>query len=259
MSDSSTAPVLVERDGTIVTISLNRPDRGNGLNRAMCDSLQAATRGLTHDPSVTAVIMRANGPRFCVGGDIAEFAAAGDAMSTFIDALASDLHDAMLHLQSASAPTIAAVRGACAGAGIGMAVGCDLVVAGESASFTIGYPGVGLSPDGGSSFFLSRIVGLRRAMEMVVTNRTVGAAEAREWGLVNEVVPDDQVDARALELARQVSKFPVGALGAARRLVMAGASSTLAEAFLREEESIARLAGSDEARARVAAFLSRSK
>jgi len=259
MSDAAQAPVLVERDGSIAIISLNRPDRGNGLNRAMCDSLQSATRRLAHDSSVTAVIVRANGPRFCVGGDIAEFASAGDAMSDFIDALASDLHDAMLHLQSANAPTIAAVRGACAGAGIGMAVGCDLVVAGESASFTIGYPGVGLSPDGGASFFLSRIVGLRRAMEMVVTNRTVGAAEAREWGLVNEVVPDDDVDARALALAKQVSKFPVGALGAARHLVMAGASSTLAEAYLREEQSITALAGGDEARARVAAFLNRSK
>lgn len=259
MSDSATSPVLVERTGTIVTISLNRPDRGNGLNRAMCDVLQATARELAHDQSVTAVIVRANGPRFCVGGDIAEFAASGDAMPAFIDALATDLHDAMLHLQSANAPTIAAVRGACAGAGIGMAVGCDLVVAGESASFTIGYPGVGLSPDGGASFFLSRIVGLRRAMEMVVTNRTVGAAEARDWGLVNEVVPDTEVDARAMALAQQVSKFPVGALGAARHLVMAGAASTLAEAFLREEQSIARLAGSDDARARVSAFLSRSK
>lgn len=259
MSDSATSPVLVDRTGTIVTISLNRPDRGNGLNRAMCDALQSTARDLAHDDRVTAVIVRANGPRFCVGGDIAEFAAAGDAMPAFIDALATDLHDAMLHLQSANAPTIAAVRGACAGAGIGMAVGCDLVVAGESASFTIGYPGVGLSPDGGSSFYLSRIVGLRRAMEMVVTNRTVGAAEAREWGLVNEVVPDDEVDARALALAQQVSKFPVGALGAARHLVMAGASSTLAEAFLREEQSISHLAGSEDARTRVAAFLNRSK
>ena len=256
---SAISPITLDRDGGIVVISLNRPDKGNGLNRAMCDSLQSATRSIAHDPTVTAVVLRANGPRFCVGGDIAEFAAAGEDMADFIDALASDLHDAMAHLQSANAPTIAAVRGACAGAGIGMAVGCDLVVAGESASFTIGYPGVGLSPDGGSSFFLSRIVGLRRAMEMIVTNRTVLAAEAKDWGLVNEVVPDDEVDTQALALARTVSKFPTGALGAARHLVMQGASSSLADAFLREEQSIAALAGGAEAKARVNAFLNRSK
>jgi 2-(1,2-epoxy-1,2-dihydrophenyl)acetyl-CoA isomerase len=116
-----------------------------------------------------------------------------------------------------------------------------------------------LSPDGGASFYLSRIVGLRRAMEMVVTNRTIGAQEAKEWGLVNEVVADDDVDARAQELARAVSKFPVGALGAARRLVLAGASAGLSEAYAREEASIAALAGTPEARSRVEAFLKRSK
>jgi 2-(1,2-epoxy-1,2-dihydrophenyl)acetyl-CoA isomerase len=259
MTSTESPAVLVERDAGIVTISLNRPEKGNGISRGLCDGLQAAARSLTHDASVTAVILRANGPRFSVGGDIAEFGAAGEHMSEFIDALATDLHDAVLHLHAANAPVISAVRGSCAGAGIGLAVGADLVVAGESATFTIGYPGVGLSPDGGASWLLARIVGLRRAMDMILTNRTVGAAEAKEWGLVNEVVPDEDVDARALALARQVSKFPVRALGAARHLVMAAASSTLAEAFTREEHSIAALAGSDEAKARVAAFLSRGK
>jgi 2-(1,2-epoxy-1,2-dihydrophenyl)acetyl-CoA isomerase len=256
---SDPAAVLVERDDNIVTISLNRPDKGNGVNRALADGLRAAARSLTHDETVAAVVLRANGPRFCVGGDIAEFAAAGPKMPDFIDALATDLHDAVLHFQAADAPVISAVRGACAGAGIGLAVGADLVVAGESASFTIGYPGVGLSPDGGSSFFLSRIVGLRRAMEMVLTNRTIPAAEAREWGLVNEVVPDDEVDARAQALARQVAKFPVGALGAARRLVMAGASSALTEALHREARQIAQLAATPQAQIRVNAFISRAK
>lgn len=251
--------VVVQRDGDIVTVSLNRPDKGNGINLALCAGLRAAARALAHDPAVTAVVLRANGPRFCVGGDIAEFAAAGERMPEFVDALATDLHDAILHFQAANAPVIAAVKGSCAGAGIGLAIGADLVVAGESASFTIGYPGVGLSPDGGSSFFLSRIIGLRRAMEMVLTNRTIGAAEAKEWGLVNEVVPDEEVDQRAQALARQVSKFPVAALGAARHLVIEGASSALADALHRESHMIATMAATPQAKERVAAFINRAK
>jgi 2-(1,2-epoxy-1,2-dihydrophenyl)acetyl-CoA isomerase len=134
---------------------------------------------------------------------------------------------------------------------------CDLVVCGESAKFTMGYTKVGLVPDGTSSFFLSRVVGMRRAIELVLTNRVLNASEAHDWGLVTTVVPDDEVTARASALAEQMAAGPTATFGWAKRVVYEGAHSSLEEAMERESRSISIAARSDDAREGISAFLNK--
>ena len=153
------------------------------------------------------------------------------------------------------APLVVAVRGAAGGAGMSLVAGADIVVAGERAKFTMGYTAVGLTPDGGSTFFLSRVVGLRRAMDLVLTNRVLDARTAEEWGLVTRVVPDERAEEEAAALAASLAAGPTAALGAAKRLVIDGASAALAEALHREAVGISAAAATPDGAEGIAAFV----
>jgi 2-(1,2-epoxy-1,2-dihydrophenyl)acetyl-CoA isomerase len=222
----------------------------------MAADLRQAAVHLAHADGVRAVLLTANGRVFCGGGDLGAFAAVDAAdLPAFIDDLTIDLHAAVARLSRLEAPLVAAVTGSAGGAGMSLVAACDLVVAGESARFTMGYTKAGLVPDGTSSFYLARVVGLRRAMDLVLTNRTLSAAEAEAWGLVNRVVPDDQVISEATALARQLATGPTRALGLAKRVLYEGANSSLEAAMERESAAISRAARSEDAREGIAAFL----
>jgi 2-(1,2-epoxy-1,2-dihydrophenyl)acetyl-CoA isomerase len=240
----------------VATLTLNRPEAANALDRVMAGELRAAAIQLAHDPSVRAVLLRAEGRVFCGGGDLASFSTKTPAeLPVYIENVAIDLHAAVARLAKLNAPVVAAVRGSCGGAGMSLVAACDLVVAGESAKFTMGYTKVGLVPDGTSSYFLARVVGLRRATDLVLTNRVLGAAQAEEWGLVNRVVPDDEVDAAASNLARELAAGPTVAFGGAKRLLIDGASATLERAMEAETVAIAATATTPDAAEGMAAFL----
>ena len=178
--------VLLEvRDG-IADLTLNRPDAANGINDGLARDLLAATIEIRLDDRVRVVLLSGNGPRFCGGGDVKAFAALGDDLSANIRALIPALHTAITSLVRGDAPVVAAVHGSAAGAGLGLVGASDLVVAGESTKFVMAYTGVGLTPDGSSSWFVPRLVGLRRALELTLTNRVLSAAEALDWGLITE-------------------------------------------------------------------------
>lgn len=255
MSDPT---IRLEVSDGLATLTLDRPAAANAVNKDMARELRDAALRLAHEPGLRAVLLRAEGRVFCGGGDLATFASQGPGeLPVYVENVAVDLHTAVARLAKLDAPVVAAVRGSCGGAGMSLVAACDLVVAGSASKFTMGYTKVGLVPDGTSSYFLARVVGLRRATDLVLTNRVLSAAEAESWGLVNRVVPDEEVDAEALALARQLAAGPTAAFGGAKRLLVDGASATLERAMEAESVAIAAACTSADAAEGMAAFLAK--
>ena len=248
--------IILAIDEGLAILTLNRPSAANAMNRQMAADLRAASVQLYHDSSVRAVLLTSEGRIFCGGGDLAEFAAQDPAeLPGFVDAMTIDLHSAVNRFSRMNAPLVAAVGGSAGGAGLSLVAASDLVVAGQSAKFTMGYTRAGLVPDGTSSFFLARVVGLRRAADLVLTNRVLTAAEAEAWGLVNRVVADDEVRSQAEALARTLAAGPTRSFGVAKKLLLEGASSSLEQAMERESFAISGAAGAFDAQEGMAAFL----
>lgn len=201
--------------GAVARITLNRPSAANGFNEAMMRELADAAGRCDADRAIKAVILTGKGRFFSAGGDLKGMADAGDARGAYVKRLADNLHRATSSFARMDAPLIVAVNGTAAGGGFSLAISGDLVIAARSASFTMAYTRAGLSPDGSSSYFLPRLVGLRRAQDLMFTNRTLSSAEALDWGLVTEVVDDEALQARADALA---AGFVSGARGANRNI-----------------------------------------
>ncbi len=193
------AEVEVTRDGAVQTITLNRPDVLNAFNRALHAALREALKE-ARDPEVRAVVLTGAGRGFCAGQDLTEFAETPDVG----DSLRATYHPNVLAIRALEKPVIAAVNGACAGAGLSLACACDIRIAADTASFVPGFVGIGLVPDAGGTYFIHRLLGAPRAFEWMSSNRRLTAAEAHEWGLVSEVVAADALAARAAELAAHV-------------------------------------------------------
>ena len=204
MSEPTT---LTVEDG-LARLTLNRPDAYNTLDRELAKSLMEAAVRCAHGGDVRAVLLTATGNNFCGGGDLKSFHAQGDGIDGHVREVTYYLHAACSAFARMDAPLVIAVQGAAAGAGLSIALLGDLVYAGESAFFTMAYTAAGLSPDGGSTFMLPRVVGLRRAQELTLTNRRLTAAEAVDWGIVTAVVPDDSLQMHAAEVARKLAHGP---------------------------------------------------
>lgn len=245
------------QSGAVVNIVLDRPEAANGMNDALTRDLAAAA-ALCDTASVKVVTLTGGGRFFCAGGDLKAMAAAADP-GVFVKGIADDLHRAMSTFARMDAVLITAVNGTAAGAGFSIAVTGDLVLAAESASFTMAYTKVGLSPDGSSSYYLPRLVGLRRAQELMLSNRTLSAAEAHEWGLVTEVVPDTELAERATALAEQVAAGSAGSNGAVKALLLSSFKNSLEEQMEAEGRLIAERADSADGREGVDAFLAKRR
>lgn len=239
----------------VAEITLNRPEAANALNAELARELHDAVLRCEADHAVRAVIITGSGRFFCAGGDLKSFAAQGDDLPRYIMQVTADFHAAISRLNRMDAPVIMAVNGTAAGAGFSFAIAGDLAVAAESAKFTMAYTRAGLTPDGSSSYFLPRLVGLRRAKELTLTNRTLSAAEALEWGLVNQVVADAEVLSTARTLAAELAQGATLALGAAKRLLDSGLNTSLETAMEDESQAIAAMARTEDGRGGIAAFL----
>jgi 2-(1,2-epoxy-1,2-dihydrophenyl)acetyl-CoA isomerase len=237
----------------VARLRLARPEAGNAVTGAMAREIMDAVGRCDHDPAVRAVLLTGEGRRFCVGGDLRAFTAHGTALPGHLREVTTYLHAAVSRLARLEVPVVAAVQGAAAGAGLSLACAADLVVAGESARFRTAYLAIGLTPDGGLSYSLPRLVGPRRALELLLTNRIFSAAEAREWGIATEVVPDADVAARAEALARDLAAGPTAAMGAAKRLVRLEAS--LETQMEMETRAIVAAAQGEDGLEGIAAFL----
>jgi len=249
--------VLVERDGGVARITLHRPDAANGIDLRMAEELLAAATGLADDPAVRVVLLTGSGARFCGGGDVKAFADRGAGLGHHIREITVPLHAAISQLVRLDAPVVCAVQGSAAGAGLGLVAAADLVLAGESAKFVMAYTGIGLTPDGGSSFFLPRKVGTTRALELALTNRVLSATEACDWGLVTRVVPDAELADATEALVAALAIGPTRAFGAVKRLVHGSLEHTLDQHLARESEEMARAGSTADATEGVAAFVAK--
>lgn len=248
-----------EKQGAIAKIELNRPDAANGLDTLMASELKQAARLCDGDPELKAVILSASGRFFCAGGDIKQMLSQGEAVGDAIKSLADDLHSAISILSRMQAALIVAVNGVAAGAGFSIALVGDIVLAGESASFTMAYTRAGLCPDGSSSYFLPRLVGLRRAQELMLTNRTLSAAEACELGLVTRVVADDDLQAEADKVARELAQGARLSTAYVKKLLLASAGNDLETQMELEGQLVAQCAASPDGREGIQAFVEKRK
>lgn len=239
----------------VARITLNRPDAANSLNIEMSKDLMHASLQCSEDPNIRAVILTGNGRMFCAGGDLKSFALQGEKLAYHLKEVTTYLHAAVSRFTRMDAPVIAAVNGMTAGAGMSLACSCDLVLAAESAKFTMAYTRAGLTPDGSSTYFLPRIVGLKRALELTMTNRLLSAHEAEQWGIVTKVVPDANLQAEADALAAQLASAATGALGGAKRLLHNAWNDTLETQMELEAQTIAARAHTEDGREGIAAFL----
>jgi 2-(1,2-epoxy-1,2-dihydrophenyl)acetyl-CoA isomerase len=217
--------VEVSREGAVLTITLNRPDVLNAINRAMHEGVRDALKQARAD-DVRAVILTGAGRGFCVGQDLTEFR---EAPTDIAERLRRFYHPNVEAIRALEKPVIAAVNGAAAGAGLSLACACDLRIASESATFVPAFINIGLIPDSGGSFFVHRLLGYARAFEWMTSGRRLSAAQAREWGLVGEVVDDAELGARAAEVAGELAAMPTRGIGMTKRLFDHAESATLGE------------------------------
>jgi 2-(1,2-epoxy-1,2-dihydrophenyl)acetyl-CoA isomerase len=250
--------VALEVNAGIARLTLNRPQSGNAINRELCSDLRAHAESLLELGDIRAVVLTGNGPRFCVGGDLAYFEELDDLEAALL-ALARDFHAAIDALRRLDAPVIAGVRGSAAGGGLSLVCACDLAIAAESARFTMAYTAAGLSPDGGATWFLPRIVGWRIATELMLTNRILSAVEAAQLGIVNSVVADGALEDELDSLSTRIASGATGAYGTVKRLLRSSAVSTLEDQLEAEARAIAANAASVDGREGVGAFLEKRR
>ena len=252
-------PILLTRDGGIATLTLNRPDSLNSLDLAMMDALVANAIALGGDDSVRCVVIRGAGRHFMAGGDIRTFAAGLGAPPAQrreeFARIVRRVHTAVEAIYRMPHPVIAAVPGAVAGFGLSLLCACDLAVAAESSYFTSAYRHIGLTPDGGATFALPRIVGVKKAMEIVLLGERFGAHEALRLGLINRVVPDAELEAEGEKLAAALANGPALALRNGKRLINQSLVTSLSMQLDAEAESFGECSATPDFVEGIGAFL----
>jgi 2-(1,2-epoxy-1,2-dihydrophenyl)acetyl-CoA isomerase len=234
---NSSATLLFERDGSVAKLTLNRPDVGNAIDLSLAKGLMKAAIDCDEDDSIGCVVLTGAGRFFCTGGDVGGFVSAGDAVPSFLKELTAYLHMAIARLARMQKPLITAINGPAAGAGLSLAVLGDIALSARSAHFTPAYAGIGLSPDGGSTWLLPRLVGLRRAQEIILTNKRLG----------------DEVRA----IVAQLEKSTTAAIGRTRNLLLSSLESSFETQMEDEARAIAELSRTSQTRDRIQAFVSK--
>ncbi|MBA3744218.1 enoyl-CoA hydratase-related protein [Sporichthya sp.] len=238
--------LIVERIGRVERITLNRPEAANGLNLTMAQELARAAAACDADPEVRAVLLTGSGRFFSAGGDLKWMEANAADAGRAIKELADTLHRGLSSFARMDAPMVLAINGMAAGAGFSLALLGELVFAGQSAKFTSAYTRAGLSPDGSSTYVLPRLVGLRRAQELMLTNRVLSADEAADWGLITEVVPDEELAQLALDAASALAAGSKGAQSKVKQMLMSAHSNDLEAQMEIEARNIAGCAASSD-------------
>ncbi len=242
------------RDG-VAHVRFTQADRANAVNPPFAADLRKVMIEIEFDPAVKAVSVTAEGKVFCAGGDLKLFHQSGDDLPSVAADMLVDFHGAIYKMNTTPKPFVAGIRGAAGGAGLSLMSAFDLVVSAESAKYTMAYTRAGVTPDGTSSYFLARHIGLRRALDLTLTNRVLTAAEAEQWGLVNRVVPDDGVDAATIELATQLASGATLAIGLAKRVIYHGYDHGLGDAGEFEGRTITQVMSGHDAKEGIAAFV----
>jgi 2-(1,2-epoxy-1,2-dihydrophenyl)acetyl-CoA isomerase len=251
--------VLMEKRDGIARITLNRPDESNPMDNEGIKLLFDYAIEIDEDPSIRAVLLTATGDFFSSGGDLKFFHENADRVAHLLKEGTTYLHAAQSRFARMAAPVVIAINGIAAGGGASLAFCGDIVLAAESASFTMGYTAAGLSPDGSSTYYLPRLAGLRRAQELFLTNRRFSAAEAAEWGLVTRVVPDEKLMEEAEALVTKLAAGPTQAFGSVKALLADTFQNPIETQIELETRHIAANGKGHDGREGVAAFVAKRK
>lgn len=239
----------------VANIRLSRPEAANGFNLTMATELAHVAQDCDLRSDVKAVLLTGEGSFFSAGGDLKSMAAAGDNTAREVKRIADALHRAISTFQRMDAPLVVAVNGTCAGAGFSLALAGDMVLAASSAKFTMAYTRAGLSPDGGSTYFLPRLVGLRKAQELMFTNRVLTGKEAYEWGLVTSVVDDSELAAAAADMVSKLANGSLKSHSAVKKLLLSTFAATLETQMELEGRYISNAAASPDGVEGIQAFI----
>lgn len=210
--------IVLEQEGPLAILRFNRPRRFNAVNPQMAEELADAVVRVGINAEARALMITGAGGAFSSGGDI-KFFTSPEATENALEHMITNLHAYISRLIRLPKPVVAAVNGPAAGAGFSLAMACDLVVARSNAVFTMGYTKIGASPDGGSTYCLGRLLGVRRALELTMTNRVLTAQEALDWGLVTRVFPEESFAEDAKAFALELANGPTLALGRSKELL----------------------------------------
>jgi 2-(1,2-epoxy-1,2-dihydrophenyl)acetyl-CoA isomerase len=250
-------PVLLElhADG-VARIRLNRPDAANGLNTELLKALHEVVMIVHGDRRVRSVLITGEGKNFCAGGDVHTFLSKGEELPHYMRVATSYLQQVAAGLMRLNPPVMSAVHGyAAGGGGMGLVCASDFVVAAESAKFLAGATRVAMVPDAGVTVTLTQLVGMRRAMEILMLNPIIDAREAKEMGLITRVVADEQLDAEAMALARELAAGAPAALANTKRLLWNGIGQGVEAAMPEENHAQAYLSGLADAREGLSAVI----
>lgn len=246
--------VLLDIADGIARLTLNRTDARNAIDLPLAEAMRDAAFEIERRDDVRVVVYGHTGPMFCPGGDLAWMDAQDSDPQAALQLLADVLHEGMLPLRRIDAPVIASLTGVAAGAGMSIVAAADIAIGGESVKMTMAYTGAGLSPDGGATWNLPRIIGTRATAELALTNRVLDAAEALDIGLLTSVFPDDEVAAETDKLAAQLAAGPTKAYGRLKRLLAMTTDTTLEQQMAQEGQWLAQCAGEPDGREGAAAF-----
>ncbi|WP_066255823.1 enoyl-CoA hydratase/isomerase family protein [Neobacillus drentensis] len=236
-------------------VTLNRPEAGNSINLQMAKELMDVAIFCSESEKIRVVVITGSGNKFSVGGDLRSFAEEGEQISSHLKSVTAYLHQAISYFTRMNKPFIGAVNGVAAGAGMSLVCACDLAYASDQSKFVMAYNRIGLTPDGSGSYFLPRIVGMKRALELMYTNRTLDANEASEWGIINHVVANEKLIEVVLELAENLANGPMDAYGETKKLFYHSLHETLESQMGKESLVLAERASSNEGKEGITAFL----
>jgi 2-(1,2-epoxy-1,2-dihydrophenyl)acetyl-CoA isomerase len=248
--------ITLDTSGNHAVLTLRRPARLNSINAAMHRELREALREIRGNPAIRSLVLTGAGRAFCSGQDLAERAVPDDGPAPDLgESLDKRYNPLVRTLRSLDMPVVCAVNGVAAGAGCGLALACDLVIAARSASFVLSHAGLGLVPDAGATWFLPRLVGRARAMGMAMLGEAVSAEQAEAWGMIWQCVDNDRLTAQAQALAQRLASRPGRGMALIKRAVNASSENAL-DQQLDLERDLQRLAGrAEDYREGVAAFM----
>ncbi len=249
-----TAPVLFEKNNHVGVITLNRPQQLNALNTELLQALHEAVCAC-RDADIRAVVLHGAGRCFCAGGDIHYFHQCIVEKKPVSHAMVDAFHASVEAIRQLDKPVLASVHGAAAGGGAPLALACDLIIAANDAVFNFAYARLGLTPDGSSTYFLPRHLGLKKTFELFATMPTLTAQAALDSGLVNWIVPPDELATRTHAMASQLANGPTTALGRIKQLLNASPHNTLHDQLALETEMICASTTTADFREGVTAFL----
>ncbi|WP_293389599.1 enoyl-CoA hydratase-related protein [Nevskia sp.] len=255
---STTATALTVENG-IARLRFTDPEHGNPINRRLCDEMCDRAIELSCRSDVRVVLVTAEGKNFGFGGDIAHFVAQGDQLPSEIKRMTATIHSAIARLQRMDAPMVAAVQGVCAGGSAAFAAGCDVVVSADNARWVAAYTGIGYSTDASATVMFSRRMGLARARNFLLRNQVLDAQAALAAGLVDEVVPTDELLTQAEAIALKFAAGPTKAYGEVRRLLLSVQDQPLETQLEMEAQALSRVASTEDAREGLAAFNEKRK